>query len=230
MQRLFILWCFILLSILAYAQEETTMVVDSLYREDQFYVGVTYNLLSKAPTGLSQNGFSGGYHLGFIRDIPFNKGRNFGLGLGFGLSANSYNQNLFIDKDNTGNMSYTILDERSTFTKNKLTTYLVEFPLEIRWRTSTPLEYKFWRIYTGIKFGYVIANGSKYKGDLGTVKHDSIDQLNKFQYGLSISVGYNTWNIHCYYGLNPIFSNEAQINGTSIAMRTIKIGLLFYML
>ena len=41
----------------------TITVIDSLYREDQFYIGLTYNLLQKRPKGVSQNSFSSGLSL-----------------------------------------------------------------------------------------------------------------------------------------------------------------------
>ena len=53
------------------ALDSTT--IDDKYREDQFYISVTYNLLGSKPEGVSQNGFSSGFHLGFIRDMPINK-------------------------------------------------------------------------------------------------------------------------------------------------------------
>ena len=34
--------------------------VDSLYREDQFYIGITYNLLLNTPPGVRSRGLSGG--------------------------------------------------------------------------------------------------------------------------------------------------------------------------
>ena len=37
-------------------------------------------------------------YFGFIKDIPLNKNRNFGLGIGIGGSLNSFNQNLLVDK------------------------------------------------------------------------------------------------------------------------------------
>ena len=111
---------------------------------------------------------------GFIRDFPINKMRNVALGIGLGLSSNSYNQNLLILKDDSSNLSYSIIDENETsFTKNKFTTYLVEIPFEFRWRRSTPTEYKFWRIYAGFKIGYVFANSSKFISSAGDKKYSS---------------------------------------------------------
>ena len=41
-------------------KEERTIPVDSLFREDQFYFSITYNLLRNAPSGYSQYSFSSG--------------------------------------------------------------------------------------------------------------------------------------------------------------------------
>ncbi|WP_376858742.1 porin family protein [Bizionia hallyeonensis] len=211
-------------------QDSLVQEVDCKYREDQFYLGITYNLVGNRPEGVSQSGFSSGFHLGFIRDIPINKRRNVAFGVGLGLSSNSFNHNFLITKDASGNLDYLVLDKSDiNYSKNKFTTYMVEMPLQLRWRTSTAEEYKFWRIYTGINVGYVLYNSSKFRGDLGTIKNSKIDSFNDFQYGLTMSAGYNTWNIFVYYGLNPIFNN-ARVNNESVDMNAVKVGLIFYIL
>lgn len=203
--------------------------LDSLYREDQFYAGVTYNLLGKLPSGISQNGFSSGFHLGFIRDMPINKRRNLAIGLGLGYSWNSFNQNLLISKANR-EFTYNDIDDNSAFSKNKFSQHLVELPFEFRWRSSTQSEYKFWRIYTGFKTSYVVANSSKYEGEPQNEKYKNIKDFNDIQYGLTLSFGYNTWNFYVYYAINPIFDSNAVLNNSSIDMNAIKIGLVFYIL
>ncbi|RLD29871.1 MAG: PorT family protein [Bacteroidetes bacterium] len=210
-------------------QDNSIMQTDELYREDQFYFGVTYNLLGKMTQNMSQNGFSSGFHLGFIRDMPINKSRTIAFGLGLGYSANSINQNLLISKNQQGEFNYEIL-ENGTFSKNKFSMHLVEIPLEFRWRTSTTDSYKFWRIYSGFKLGYVFASTSKFDGSPQNIKLKSINHLEEFQYGFTLSVGYNTWNAYLYYALNPLFKEEAKIDGESININTIKIGLMFYIL
>jgi len=210
-------------------QDANKSELDSLYREDQFYFGITYNLLGKMPTDMSQNGFSSGFHLGFIKDMPINKNRTIAFGLGLGYSANSFNQNLLISKDQQDNFDYQLL-EASSFTKNKFSMHLVEIPFEFRWRTSTAESYKFWRIYTGFKLGYVFATTSKFNGSPQNIKLKNINHFDKIQYGFTLSVGYNTWNAYLYYALNPIFKNEAKINGDTIDIKAIKIGLIFYIL
>lgn len=229
---IFLYTCFFCLSFSWAQVEENTnsiKVIDSLYKEDQFYVGVTYNLIGKKPEGLSQSGFSSGFHFGFTKDMPINKKRNIAIGLGFGLSLNSFNQNLQIAKTDSNNLEFSIIDD-TDYSKNKFSTYMVEVPLEFRWRTSTAVDYKFWRIYTGLKFGYLFANKTKYEGEPTNIKLANLDVFNKFQYGISLSAGYNTWNFYFYYSLNPIFKSDAKIDGKTIDANALKVGLIFFIL
>jgi hypothetical protein len=224
---------FLILSLFCYqtivGQDTNNSDLDGLYREDQFYIGVTYNLLGKMPQGMSQNGFSSGFHLGFIRDMPLNAKRTFAIGIGIGYSANSFNQNLLISEDSQGIFNFELL-ESATYNKNKFSNHLIEIPLEFRWRTSTAESYKFWRIYSGLKFGYVLASTSKFNGSPQNIELKNIDHFEKFQYGLTMSVGYNTWNAYLYYALNSIFKKEAILNESFIDINVIKIGLIFYIL
>lgn len=213
------------------SQNDSIRVIDEKYREDQFYFSLTYNLLVKSPENLSQQAFSAGFHLGFIRDFPINERRNLAVGVGLGLSSNSYNQNMRIEQLPNGNYNYTIIKGDSiSFSKNKFSTYLVELPLELRWRTSTAKDYKFWRVYTGFKLGYVFYNSSKFRGSTGDLLNSNISDINGLRYGLTLSAGYSTWNAHIYYGLNSLFDKSAMIDGRSIDMTSIKIGLMFYIL
>lgn len=211
-------------------QEYNNKNVDSLYKEDQFYAGITYNLLGNKPTGLKQNGFSLGFHAGFIKDLPINRDRNIAIGVGLGYSMNSFNHNLLTVKNDLNQINYSIIDPNIRFSRNKFSQHLIELPIEYRWRTSNPSEYNFWRVYAGFKIGYLLLHTTKFQGDLGQFKYSNIPDFNKFQYGLTVSMGYNTWNLYLYYALNPIFSSNAKLNNEAIDMNAIKIGLMFYVL
>ncbi|MBT8303167.1 MAG: PorT family protein [Bacteroidia bacterium] len=229
--RLFALLVLIVFSIVPIlAQDSTFVEIDSLYREDQFYASITYNLLTQKPSGVSQSGFSSGFHVGFIRDIPINKKRDLALGIGLGYSGSSYNQNLQIGKDDMKNVTYQVLTGGNDYTRNKFALHLLEVPFEFRWRSSSVSDYKFWRIYTGFKVGYLITHTTKYIGSPNNQQYSDIDHFNDFHYGLTTSFGYNTWNVHLYYGLNSIFNNKAQLNNQHIDLKSVKIGLIFYLL
>lgn len=216
---------------LAFCQiEDDKALLYKNYREDQFYFSVTYNLLNLKPNNVSQSGFSSGFHAGFIRDMPINERRNVALGVGLGLSSNSYNQNIVIETvDNK--VIYRIIDgSEGNVSKNKFSTYLLEIPFEFRWRTSTATDYNFWRIYAGFKLGYVFYNSSKFRSDYGNVSLYNLDDFNRVQYGVTLSAGYGTWNLHLYYGLNTIFDGNARLSGEPIEMSSLKLGLMFYIL
>lgn len=200
--------------------------IDSLYREDQFYLGLTYNLLQQKPQGFAQNGFSTGLTIGFLRDMPINKKRTFAVALGLGLSYNKYHQNLFVSEAG-GATAYEIL-ENVSYDRNKLEQVFVDLPFEIRWRNSTYESHKFWRIYTGFKVRYLVFDKTTFDGDTKITVFNNKD-FNKVQYGPYISFGYNTWNFHAYYGVNPLFKT-ARVNGEKIDLRTLNIGLMFYVL
>lgn len=211
--------------------KKDSIVADQKYREDQFYFGVSYNFLDDKPSGLRQNGFSTGLQLGFIRDMPINEARNWAVGLGLGLATNTYNQNMLIRSVGSDSYNYEFTNQAgSSVRKNKFNTYAIELPLELRWRTSTATEYKFWRVYGGLKMSYVFLNDSKYEGSLGSFKNRNISDIEKLQYGLTLSAGYSTWNFHVYYALNSIFKDTAMIEGDPITMSSLRVGLIFYIL
>jgi len=218
---------FALITTVCFAQSKDS--INNKYLEDQLYIGITYNTLSSLPKGggIQQNGFSNGIFLGFIKDLPVNEQRNFGFGLGLGYGRNTYFQNIQITEEN----NTTEFDLVSNFKRNKFSLHTVEIPIELRWRTSTINEYKFWRIYTGLKLAYVFASNAKLKKDGITTKVKGISEVEKLQYGLTLGAGYGTWNLNIYYGLTDIFSG-AQLKDTnfSISPRDLRIGLIFYIL
>ena len=210
--------------------DPVTKVIDSLYREDQFYIGLTFHLLRDLPESVSQSGFSGGLHLGFIRDFPLNKGRNIGLGAGLGWSVNSFGQELFIGEDSNNNTVFRNLNsEGIDYKSNRFTTQLIEVPIEFRWRTSTPDSHKFWRVYTGLRLGYIYNFQSTFKQLGNQVIQTDVPELDRFRIGTTLSFGYNTFNLHVYYSLNPFFK-DAKLGNSDIGITTFKVGLMFYIL
>lgn len=210
-------------------EPNTGPLTDANYLEDQFYVGLTYNFLMDLPTDVAQRNLSYGLQGGFIKDIPLNLGRTLGLGIGVGYGVNSYYTNLRA-MDNGTQLDYVLLDSDNRYKRNKVESHVLEMPLQFRWRNSTPEEYKFWRIYAGMKFGYVFANRSKYVSATEKVSFKNVD-VREFQYGIVLNVGYNTFNIHVYYALRSLFRDGTSLSsGEPINMRPLQVGLIFYIL
>ena len=202
---------------------------DDKYLEDQFYVGLSYNLLLDRPEGVTQQNLSYGLQAGFVKDIPVNSRRNVAIGIGLGYAVNSYYSNLFV-RQNADGFEYSLLGGDDSFKRNKIETHLLEFPLEFRWRNSNATDYKFWRIYTGVKLGYVVGSRSKFVSDIEKISFYNTDTRN-FHYGLTLNFGYNTFNFHAYYSLNNLFEDGLEtVDGDPVKVTPLRIGIIFYIL
>lgn len=204
--------------------------VDSLYREDQFYIGVTYNLPLGLPSGGNIRGLSGGIQFGFLRDMPINKRRNLAVAIGVGVAVDQFGQNLFIGETTSEETIFRILDDKVDYTRNRFNMALIEVPVEFRWRTSTPPSYRFWRVYTGFRVGYAYWYKATFKQSGNNVNQTKIPEFNPLRLSATISLGYDTFNLFASYSINPFFTDAVTVEGESVDFRTLKVGLLFYIL
>jgi len=216
------------------SQETTTENgLDNKYLEDQLYFGIGYNFLLDTPSNVIQRNLSYNLQLGIIKDIPLNQARNFGFGIGFGYATNSYYTNLLAIESDQG-VTYRLADDDESFDRSKFETHALEFPFEIRWRTSNPEDYKFWRIYAGFKVEYLFSRRSKliaedltqFSGDT-TFSNSNIEQ---WQYGVMLNFGYNTWNLHLYWALSDFLDGNALFENQALTVTPFRIGVIFYIL
>ena len=159
--------------------------------------------------------------MGFIKDLPINKRRNLGFGIGLAYGYNTY----YFSLNDSENLPPDINEQLKS---NKITAHNVEVPIEFRIRTSTREKFKFWRVYTGLKFSYIFSSKSNLDG-FSYNNGNKILELNQFQYGATLSAGYNKWNLFLYYGLEDLFKGTVN-NSSNIDIRDFRIGLIFYML
>lgn len=208
----------------SFSQEENkSKVVDSLFREDQFYVSISYNLVQNRPNGFKQFSFSPGITLGFLRDFPFTKGRKWSVAPGFGYNYNNIKQ--FINSNDL-EVDDLILANTNEIIRTWYTSHSLEIPLELRWRNATPTQYKYWRVHVGFKVSYVLSSKLKFESESIKNKNNKIEvaeSINKWQYGAYLGLGYNTWNPYVYYGLNPIFKDGSKLSN-------LNFGFIFYIL
>ncbi|MGB5668825.1 MAG: porin family protein [Maribacter sp.] len=201
---------------------------DDKYLEDQFYLGITYNFLINKPTDVTQRNLSYGLHGGIIKDLPLNSDRTFALGVGLGYAVNSYYTSMLATDSNIG-IIYAKDDGILGVKRSKIENHLVEMPIELRWRNSSPEEFKFWRVYTGLKLGYIFSARSKLVTESDKTSFNNSDIL-RFQYGLMFNFGYNTFNIHIYYSLSNLFNDGVLLESEEITMKPLRVGLIFYIL
>jgi len=206
------------------AQKDSLQLGDS-YADDQIYFSVSYAQLNNQPTTISRSNFSYAVSAGFMKDIILNKRGNISIAAGVGYGFDFFNHELKVEELNAG----TNFDTGSDLTSNIFTSHNLEFPIELRWRTSTAKKYDFWRIYGGVKFLYNLSNTFRFEENATNFSYNNVSAYNNFQYGLTLSVGYDVFNINLFYSLTPVFEN-ATINGEDINTSILKFGFIFYIL
>ena len=196
------------------------------YKEDQFYLGVSYFMQVKDIDEFKQNGFSGNFQIGFIKDIPIDKMNQKALGIGVGFERNRFTSNIQPSLNSDNQVDYRLVVSRFLESKNELNYSSIVFPIELRWRTSTPDRYDFWRIYTGfkVKRNYHIDSDPSYGKSL--IIKDGRD----WTHSIYLNTGFNTWNISLEYDLNSLFEGKKTDIGNEIDIKFFKIGLVFYIL
>lgn len=203
--------------------------LDSLYREDQFYFGVSINLFQNKPQNFYVNAISPSFTLGFLRDMPINKNRTKAIAIGLGCTYNKFSNNLII-LENDNQIEYASIIANKSYDKNKLEEISIDVPLEIRWRNSTPESHEFFRIYTGLKMSFLVFSKSKYVDSEKTILIFGNDELMKLRTSAYLTFGYNTWNAYLSYGFSPIFKSSAKLNNEEIGLNPVNIGFMFYIL
>lgn len=224
MNKQFLFFFLLLVSHVNFAQKDSLQLGDR-YSEDQLYFLISYNQLFDQPSQVKGSGFSYGLSTGYIKDIILNKGGTFALGLGVGYNFDSFNHGLKVTEVN----DVVTFEVDNTLTSNRLSIHNIEFPLEFRWRNSNANRYSFWRVYAGIKASYNLGNTFKFNDGTQSFSFDNVSRFNDWQYGLTLSVGYNALTAHMYYGLTPILK-DSSIGTTEISTKIIRIGLIFYLL
>ncbi len=231
-RKFYLLIGLVLFSLYSLAQDTISDFSEySKYREDQFYVGASYNLVFDVPSGVKTRGLTGGLQFGFLRDMPINERRNIAVAVGAGFAFNNIGQTLFIGETTNEETIFTVLDDQTVdYTRNRISISTIEMPLEFRWRSSSPGNYKFWRVYAGFRVGYAYWYKTTFKQPGNNVNQTDIPEFERVRLGTSLSFGYNTFNFFAYYSLNPFFKDGVTTSGQAVNFRMISVGLMFYIL
>ncbi|WP_158961539.1 porin family protein [Myroides fluvii] len=232
MKNVFLLVLCCLISSFSFGQEiegvdelsskKDSVALDYKYREDQFYFGLSHTLMQGKPAGFTGNSVSLGVDIGFLRDFPINKSRTLAIAPGVGFSYQNLRNNFGLAEDG----SYTTLE---SYKSNSLSLHMLDLPIELRWRSSTPESHKFWRTYVGFKASYVLGNRLKTATDTYSTTIRGDENINKWLLGMYVGAGFNTWNFYAYYGLNTIYK-DTPIKGDTEGLRLFKVGVIFYIL
>ncbi len=224
MRKLFYIF-FVLFGVQHLTAQKDSLQLGDRYAEDQIYVSVSYAQFFNQPKTITRSGFSYGLSIGFLKDIILNKQGSISFAAGVGYGFDFFNHELKVEEIN----NLTVFSSSQNLTSNTLSSHNLEFPIELRWRTSNAKKYDFWRIYSGIKFLYNLSNTFKFTENSSSFSYRNITSYRRLQYGLTLSAGYDEFNLHVFYNLTPFFE-DASFNGQNIDSSTLKFGLIFYIL
>ena len=219
-----IFFFFIGCSSISFSQKDS-LQLGSKYAEDQLYFLISYNQLFDQPSLVKGSGFSYGLSAGFMKDLILNKKGSISMALGIGYNYDLLNHGLTIAKENN-EVTFQV-DNYGAI--NTLTIHNLEFPFEFRWRDSDAQTYKFWRVYMGVKASYNVSNNFKFTDQSNSFSFKNVSRFNSWQYGLTLSIGYDVFTAHMYYGLTPMLK-DTMLGTTDISSKTMRIGLIFYFL
>ena len=216
-----------LLLFLLWASFASAQIKDSLnYREDQVYIDLNFSLQPNSISDFKQNGFSRSVHLGVLRDYPISKMGDKAIAVGMGYGFVRLVNNINVEKSQQTFLYDIPVAQRAL--RNVFSYHQLQLPVELRWRTSSPSEYAFWRVYLGYRLSYQF--GAQYKPFFGR-KFPLKNQLSELQHSVGISLGFNTWNLRFDYSLTPLLKEDTRsINNKRLVLFPLQIGLIFYLL
>lgn len=199
---------------------------DDKYVEDQVYVGVLYNSIAAPKAGIENVGFPYTIEAGFVKDIPINTKRNKAIGVGLGYQYDVLKPSVAM-KLNDADVEFTTVGDFSQFEYRQ---HQLVIPIAYRWRTSTPSKFTFWRFYGGLAYLHTFKNTVFYKEGAVDNYFKNTSGIYKDKLALHTSIGYGTWNLYAKYYLSPYFKNKNTLEGKSLEINQLQLGLVFYML
>jgi len=236
MKNLFLALIAFLITSLSYAQTEPDTTItdftkpDKLKKEDLIIIEAYTDIWQNTPAVLKTKTLNRGYNFYFLNDNPLGKS-NFSIAYGIGVSAQNMYSNCMpfevLDTAGaaTGKTEFIMIPDNIKYSKNKLTLFYADIPVEFRFRTMNAKDN--FKIAIGFKAGYLVQSHTKYKGDrldniAGTIKYKVFDipNIEKLRYGVTARIGFGRYNISGYYSLTTLFGS-----GVGPEMFPISVGI-----
>lgn len=237
MKYLFLTFTLLLfsLSTITYAQNEESETVqdDNIFDKAKKRQGdqIILNIVSSAWTKLPKNVELKPINLSieaYSMTPLIGKRTNVSLAMGFGVSTANYNINAAPGLDSLKNTILNQLSDSISYKKNKISVTYWDVPLELRFRTTPNEKGRSFKVVAGFKFGVMLSNHRKYKGDNGfnkeiKIKEYNIDHIAKYHYGPFFRMGYGKFTLYGSYMLTPLFEDK---KGPEITPFTVGLSLL----
>lgn len=198
---------------------------------DHFLLQVGVTNWAGTPDSIKTKGLSRSFNMYFMFDFPFKSNPHLSVAIGAGIGTDNINFNkTYVGiKDATPTLRFIDQSDTTHFKKNKLTTAILEAPLELRFSSNPVTPNKSYKVALGIKVGALLNAHIKQKtlesktgGTLlaYTEKQASKRFFNSNRFVATARFGYGVFSLFGTYQLNPLFKT-----GLGPDVRPYTIGL-----
>ncbi len=202
---------------------------------DHITVDLFSDIWKNTPEGMDTKTINRGISVSLLYDLPLGR-TNFTLAAGGAITSHNLYSNQSY-KYNSMLARYDFAGLTHDYSKNKLSLNYFDIPVQLRYR-SRDLPHVF-RIYAGIRAGYLINAHTKYTGQMaypppahssssydvirdGKYKEHRLGNIEKFRAGFTGLLGYGQANLHVYVPLMPVFTDN-----NASDMEAISVGVSF---
>ena len=196
-----------------------------MHPTDRFIVTPFTDLWQNSPDNMDLRTIQRGVNISLLQDMSLGRS-NFSIAAGLGFTSHNLYSDHFYLFDPT-NEQYDFFPITADYDKNKLSLNYLNVPVQVRFR-SRELNNTF-RLYAGIKVGYLINAHTKYDGEMRYPNFDTIcdgeldllwgtrtrkfkehDLNNLYDWHISLTamIGYGRVNFQMYYPLNDMFKDN----------------------
>jgi hypothetical protein len=183
------------------------------------------------PDSIKTKGLSRSFNMYFMFDFPFKSNPHFSVGIGAGIGTdNIYFDKTYVGiKDATSTLRFQDVSDTNHFKKYKLTTAILEAPLELRFSSNPASSNKSYKASLGIKVGTLLnvhTKGKTWQSASGgtllayTEKQTSKRFYNSNRFVATARLGYGVFSVFGAYQLNTLFKE-----GLGPDVRPYTIGL-----
>ena len=171
-------------------------------------VGMLTDFWINKPAGMTTHAINQGVQVFGTYNMPFGKS-NFSFAIGIGITVHNLYWNYRYQGDSLA-FQFVRIEDGLNYKRSKLTLPYLEVPLEFRLKTKTKIS-----AGVGFKIGYMVYAHAKWVGDdylfnsPNTLKASfkGIKNLEKFEYGPTVRLGYKWFNVNAYYAISKIFQS-----------------------
>ncbi len=214
---LFLFFIFPALTV-AFAQEEEE-VVDAMpevkIQNDQIVFNVITNMLNPVPDNVTAKPFSSLGAEIYSYSPLIGKKKKVGVAMGIGVGTLNYDIGTIPGLDSLKKTVFNKIPDSINYKKSKITVAYWDIPIEVRFRTNPSTKGNAFKLALGFKFGIMLSNHWKYKGDSfdedeKTVKFKiyNVDNVMKIRYGAYARLGYGKFTLMGTYYLTPLFIED----------------------